>query len=502
MEAAVIELDSKWEIVREGLRTNLGEDVYSSWFTRMMPENFDGANLTVSVPTRFLRSWIQNHYRDTLLEGWKKEISNLSRVDILVRTCSTRQAPTQNNNLQIAQQNEMGDKSPGQDWGQRMGGLKGFGGAPGQSMAGQVTSGRTMGDVMSGRRGHIVDPRQSFDTFVVGDSNALAFQAAKRVADGMPNEFGGYRPLFIYGGPGLGKTHLLNAVRQQIMFKYPERRMLYLTAEEFIVQFVNALKARDTMAFKEKLRSVDLLLIDDLQFLQGDKVQEEFDHTFTSLVEAGKQVVLAADQSPVQLSCLNDRMRSRLSGGLVIDICPNDFDLRVRILKAKVAEAQRVNPTLSVPADVLQYIAENASRCARGLEGGLVSVLSRAQNGIITLEMARSALRNQVSVEENRIIRVHDIIKSVSDFYQVSKADLFSARRHRSIVRPRQIGMYLAKMLTSRSLPEIGRRFGGRDHTTVLHAVRKIDDLLKKDPILAEEVARLKREIELGDLHR
>lgn len=496
MEAAVVELDSKWEIVREGLRSDLGEDIYSSWFTRMMPENFDGANLTVSVPTRFLRSWIQSHYRDKLLDNWKKEISNLARVDILVRTCSTRQAPTANN-IQNANSATMGDKAPGQDWGQKMGGHKGFGNMPPHAMGG-----REMGNMgMMGRRG-IVDPRQSFDSFVVGDSNALAFQAAKRVADGMPNEFGGYRPLFIYGGPGLGKTHLLNAVRQQVMIKYPERKMLYLTAEDFIVQFVNALKSRDTLAFKEKIRSVDLLLIDDLQFLQGDKVQEEFDHTFTALVESGKQVVLAADQSPIQLNCLNDRMRSRLSGGLVIDICPNDFELRVRILKAKVSEAQRVNPTLNVPADVLQYIAENASRCARGLEGGLVSVLSRAQNGVITLEMARSALRNQVSAEENRIVRVHDIIKSVSDFYQVSKADLFSARRHRSIVRPRQIGMYLAKMLTSRSLPEIGRRFGGRDHTTVLHAVRKIDDLLKNDPILAEEVARLKREIEMGDIHR
>lgn len=493
MEAAVVELDSKWKIVREGLRTDLGEDIYSSWFTRMMPENFDGANLTVSVPTRFLRSWIQSHYRDNLLEGWKKEITNLARVDILVRTCSTRQAPKPNTNSQIGHQSG-GDKAIGQEWG-KPAGHKGFGGAA-------PIMGARPGEMgyMGRGRGNIVDPRQSFDSFVVGDSNALAFQAAKRVADGMPNEFGGYRPLFIYGGPGLGKTHLLNAVRQQIMVKYPERKMLYLTAEDFIIQFVNALKARDTMAFKEKVRSVDLLLIDDLQFLQGEKVQEEFDHTFTSLVESGKQVVLAADQSPVQLSCLNDRMRSRLSGGLVIDICPNDFDLRVRILKAKVSEAQRVNPTLNVPADVLQYIAENASRCARGLEGGLVSVLSRAQNGVITLEMARSALRNQVSIEENRIIRVHDIIKSVSDFYQVSKADLFSARRHRSIVRPRQIGMYLAKMLTSRSLPEIGRRFGGRDHTTVLHAVRKIEDLLKKDPILAEEVTRLKREIELGEI--
>ncbi|MGL1922374.1 MAG: chromosomal replication initiator protein DnaA [Hyphomicrobiales bacterium] len=495
MEAAVVELDSKWEIVREGLRTDLGEDIYSSWFTRMMPENFDGANLTVSVPTRFLRSWIQSHYRDNLLEGWKKEINSLARVDILVRTCSTRQAPKANNNLQIGQ-GEAGDNSSAPDWSQKIGDSRGFGGAAPQA-------GARMGDTgfMGRSRGNVVDPRQSFETFVVGDSNALAYQAAKRVADGMPNEFGGYRPLFIYGGPGLGKTHLLSAIRQQVMIKYPERKMLYLTAEEFIVQFVNALKSRDTIGFKEKIRSADLLLIDDLQFLQGDKVQEEFDHTFTALVESGKQVVLAADQSPIQLSCLNDRMRSRLSGGLVIDICPNDFDLRVRILKAKVTEAQRVNPTLAVPADVIQYIAENASRCARGLEGGLVSVLSRAQNGVITLDMARSALRNQVSVEENRIIRVHDIIKSVSDFYQVSKADLFSARRHRSIVRPRQIGMYLAKMLTSRSLPEIGRRFGGRDHTTVLHAVRKIDDLLKKDPILAEEVARLKREIETGDIH-
>ncbi len=499
MEAAVAvaDLDVKWQSVREQLRSELGEDVYSSWFTRMMPETFDGANLTVSVPTRFLRSWIQSHYREKLLSNWQKEIDNLTQVDILVRSCSTRQAAPKQDNLQIPQQAGEGEKQAFNDWTDKGHGLKSFGNnAP-------VSGQRNAGDFAGVRRNNVVDPRQSFETFVVGDSNALAFQAAKRVADGMPNEFGGYRPLFIYGGPGLGKTHLLNAVRQQVMFKYPERKMLYLTAEDFICQFVNALKNRDTLAFKEKLRATDLLLIDDLQFLQGEKVQEEFDHTFTNLVESGKQVVLAADQSPIQLSCLNDRMRSRLSGGLVIDICPNDFDLRVRILKAKVTEAQRVNPTLAVPSDVLQYIAENASRCARGLEGGLVSVLSRAQNGVITLDMARSALRNQVSIEENRIIRVHDIIKSVSDFYQVSKADLFSARRHRSIVRPRQIGMYLAKMLTSRSLPEIGRRFGGRDHTTVLHAVRKIDDLLKKDPILAEEVARLKREIELGDsMHR
>ncbi len=483
MEATtLVELDSKWEIVRESLRNELGENVYSSWFTRMMPESFDGANLTVSVPTRFLRSWIQSHYCENLLAGWQQEINNLARVDILVRTCSTRQAPSQNNNSQASQQNGA-EQTANNEWSNK----------PRAIASGQRATGFSAG------RSNIVDPRQSFESFVVGDSNALAFQAAKRVADGMPNEFGGYRPLFIYGEPGLGKTHLLGAVRQQVMQKYPERKMLYLTAEEFIVQFVNAIKTRDTIAFKEKIRSVDLLLIDDLQFLQGDKVQTEFDHTFTYLVETGKQVVLAADQSPLQLSCLNDRMRSRLSGGLVIDICPNDFNLRVRILEAKVSEAQRVNPNLNVPQDVLQYIAENSSRCARGLEGGLVSVLSRAQNGIITLDMARAALRNQVSVAENRIIRVHDIIKSVSEFYQVSKADLFSARRHRSIVRPRQIGMYLAKLLTSRSLPEIGRRFGGRDHTTVLHAVRKIDDLLKKDPVLADEVARLKREVESGE---
>ncbi|NRA87849.1 MAG: ATP-binding protein, partial [Rhizobiales bacterium] len=371
--AAVIELDSKWEVVRESLRHELGEDVYSSWFTRMMPEAFDGANLTVSVPTRFLRSWIQSHYCDNLLAGWKKEISNLARVDILVRTCSTRQAPAPADSLQLSAQ-DADNKMPTADWATKTAGYKV--GAMANANNGMRSTGFGRG------RSNIVDPRQSFDTFVVGDSNALAFQAAKRVAEGMPNEFGGYRPLFIYGDPGLGKTHLLGAVRQQVMFKYPERKMLYLTAEEFIVQFVNALKNRDTLSFKEKIRSVDLLLIDDLQFLQGEKVQEEFDHTFTSLVESGKQVVLAADQSPLQLSCLNDRMRSRLSGGLVIDICPNDFDLRVRILKAKVAEAQRVNPTLNVPQEVLQFIAENASRCARGLEGGLVSILSRAQNGV------------------------------------------------------------------------------------------------------------------------
>ena len=344
------------------------------------------------------------------------------------------------------------------------------------------------------------DIGQTFDTFMVGAANQLAHAAAQRVAQASQGAVLSFNPLYIHAPTGLGKSHLLNAIAHKVKKTQPRRTVLMLTAERFMVGFIQALRQRDTLSFKDQFQNVDVLLIDDFQFLQGKSMQQEFCHAFNSLVDAKRQVVIAADVPPAQLDAIDLRMRSRMLGGLVIDIEAPDEELRRKIVEARHALMVARDPQQMISQDVLDLIAHRIAGGGRELEGALNRVIAYQQfnNQPITLDLAGMVLRDatmQGNQDPSRI-KIDDILKVVGRHYNVAKADLLSPRRARTVVVPRQIGMYLAKKLTSRSLPEIGRRFGGRDHSTVLHAVRKIDEQIKTDENLAKDVALLIRLVE------
>jgi chromosomal replication initiator protein len=344
-----------------------------------------------------------------------------------------------------------------------------------------------------GSGGSPLDPRFTFSSFLVGRSNALAHAAARQVAELGPATSARFNPLYVHAAVGLGKTHLLQAIVWA--GEASGRRMIYLTAEKFMYGFVAALKSQSAIAFKEALRGIEALVIDDLQFLQGPKVQLEFCHTLNALVDAGRQVVIAADRTPSELESLEERVRSRLAAGLVVEIAPLEAELRQRILEARVAALKVQHPGFDVPAAVMQHVAQQVTQNGRDLDGAVNRLLAHNQlsGRPVTVEMADEVIRDLIRPADPRRIRVEDILRIVAKHYGVSRADLLSSRRTANVVRPRQIAMYLAKTLTLRSLPEIGRRFGGRDHTTVLHAVRKIEGLVQGDKGLAEEIEALKR---------
>src|SRR5215216_1826109 len=427
-DAAKDGLKQSWDNIARRLRAELGEDLYSSWFVRMEPEDYRDGQLAVSVPTRFLRNWIQSHYSDRLLKVAQTELGPVDAVAVRVRT---RGLPTRSS--------EIVDRSEAE--------------SP-QDVSAAVPAPQPA-EKIQGDRGSPLDHACTFEKFIVGKSNALAHSAAMRVASAVPGAIVSFNPLFIHSAAGLGKTHLLNAIAWHVRKLHPERRVLFISAERFMYHFINALRSRDMINFKDYFQTIDVLLIDDFQFLQGKSMQQEFCHTFNSLVDNKRQVIVAADVPPVQLESIDQRMRSRLTGGLVVDIEIPDLELE-GALNRVIADQQ----------------------------------LTRAR---ITVDLAAMTLRDLAQPHDVTRIRIDDILKVVGRHYNVARADLLSPRRARSIVRPRQIGMYLAKKLTPRSLPEIGRRFGGRDHSTVLHAVRKIEELLRTDEHLAREVALLVR---------
>jgi chromosomal replication initiator protein len=332
-----------------------------------------------------------------------------------------------------------------------------------------------------------LDPRFTFDNFVVGKPNELAYAAARRVAD---TENPAFNPLFLYGGVGLGKTHLMHSIAWHIRTNYPHRRVIYMSAEKFMYQFVRALRFKDTVSFKEQFRSVDVLMIDDVQFIGGkDSTQEEFFHTFNALVDRNRQVIISADKSPQDLDRMEERLRSRLGWGLVADLHPVDYELRLGILHAK---AEKLG--CPVPDKVMEFLAHKIASNVRELEGALNRIVAHAQlvGRTISLEMTQEVLSDMLRASERRIT-IDEIQKKVAEHYNVRVADMHSARRARAVARPRQVAMYLAKQLTPRSLPEIGRKFGGRDHTTVIHAVRKIEELSAYDSSFREDVELLRR---------
>jgi chromosomal replication initiator protein len=449
---------SAWARVSTRLRAELGEDVYSSWFGRLVLERVEAGTASFTVPTKFLRSWLEQHFTDRILALLAEERLGVERIQVAVRPCAR---PMPLGPLAVPQPRH--EPPP----------------APRPSEGGLI--------------GSPLDRRLAFETFLVGRSNALAHAAAQQVGRAKPREAPSFNPLYIHAAVGLGKTHLLQAIAGAA--EAGHRRVLYLTAERFMFGFVSALKAQTASAYKENLRGIDVLIIDDLQFLQGKMLQQEFGHTLNALLDGGQQVVIAADRPPSDLEAFEERLRSRLAGGLAIEMGQLEEELRQKILERRIAAAKMIHPGFEVPASVMAYVARTVCSSGRDLDGAVNRLL--AHNTLtdrpITLEMAEMALRDLVRTQEPKRVKIEDIQRVVAKHYNVSRADILSSRRTQTVVRPRQIAMFLSKQLTLRSLPEIGRRFGGRDHTTVLHAVRKIDDLATRDFALAEEIELLKR---------
>jgi chromosomal replication initiator protein len=338
-----------------------------------------------------------------------------------------------------------------------------------------------------------LDPRFSFDAFVVGKPNEFAYACARRVAERPASPE--FNPLFLYGGVGLGKTHLMHAVGLELSRRVSATptTVVYMSAEKFMYRFIGAIRAQSTMEFKDTLRSVDVLMVDDLQFLIGkENTQEEFFHTFNALIEAGKQIVVSADKSPSDLNGLDDRLRTRLGCGMVADLHATTFELRVSILEAKVTRAG-----VAVPPRVLEFLAHKITTNVRELDGALNRLIAHANlfNRPITLDATHEVLHDVLKAHDRRVT-IEEIQKRVAEHFSIRLADMSSARRARAVARPRQVAMYLAKQLTSRSLPEIGRKFGGRDHTTVMHAVARVTELMGVDAAFAEDVELLRRLLE------
>lgn len=467
----------RWSRVKGRLKAEVGDDIFSSWFARMDLEAVENDTAKLSVPTRFLKSWIQSHYSDRVLSCWQAEEEAVRRIELMVRSATRVNAPK-------AKPDEAAQAAPEART------LKAPAGGE-RPLTAPVSAAH---DALGGSP---LDPRLTFETFLVGRANTLAHAAAKQVAVARRGEAVMFNPLYIHAGVGLGKTHLLHAITWAGN-SGGDRKVLYLTAEKFMYGFVSALKTQTALAFKEALRGIDVLVIDDLQFLTGKNLQAEFCHTLNALIDAGRQVVIAADRPPTDLESLDDRVRSRLAGGLVVEMGPLGEDLRLEILKTRAAAARVHHPGFDVPEPVISFIARSVTHNGRDLEGALNRLLahSKLTGQPVTLDMAEREVRDLIRPQEPKRVKIEDIQRVVARQYNVSRGDLLSSRRTANVVRPRQVAMYLAKTLTLRSLPEIGRRFGGRDHTTVLHAVRKIEGLVGNDTALADEIEVLKRQLQ------
>jgi chromosomal replication initiator protein len=475
--------EKRGQKARAMLRATLGEDIFTSWFNALEFDHFDGKTVRVSVPVRFLKNWIQSHYADDLLKCCRAEFKGAERVEVSLRQPAAQARPGQGDKPESRD----GMGQPGAAAASQADGAKSFAARLAPSPFGRTGVG--------GFEGSPLDPRYTFDTFVVGSSNRMAHAGATQVAETVTGTSPGFNPLYIHSPVGLGKTHLLHAIAWEVKRRAPNAQILYLTAERFRYQFVEALRSQDPMSFKDKFRSIHMLLIDDLEFMQGERTEQEFDHIINALLDGGRQVVVASARAPNHIDRLNERMRSRLQRGLVTEIGALDHELRLRVLDKRVAERRATDPSFELSPEVLALLADRLTENGRELEGAMTRLYANWQymRTPISLDIAETVIRDLVQGIEPRRIKIEDILRVVSRHFGVSKGDLLSQRRHRSVVWPRQIGMYLAKQLTARSLPEIGRRFGNRDHTTVLHAIRKIEGEINGNPRLRDEIDELKK---------
>jgi chromosomal replication initiator protein len=465
--------------VKARLRAAVGEDVFNSWFTRLELEEVVDDVVHLSVPTRFLCSWVQSNYGEKILAAFQAELPGTGRVHMTVRVNGQARPTLQKAEHAPPPAAETEAAAPATPRTTREP-LPAPGAAP-------------RGDALSGSA---LDPKMTFDTFVAGSSNEMALQVAKQVSSAVINNTVSFNPVYLHSSVGLGKSHLLNAIAWAAGAG-EGKNVVYLTADHFMYHFINAVQRQSALGFKEWLRRVDLLLIDDMQFLQG-KSATEFGHTLGTLLTGAKQVVVAGDSAPRDLEMLDERVRSRLSGGLVVPINPLDLELRKAIVTRRAEQASARFADAHFTPSVIEYVARVVVSHGRDLDGAVNRLLAANQltKEPITVALAERTLADLVRQRDSRRVRIEDILRIVSRHYKVPRNDLLSSRRSRDVVRPRQIAMYLAKALTSRSLPEIGRRFGGRDHTTVLHSVRKVEQMIKDDGDLAQEIELLKRMLE------
>jgi chromosomal replication initiator protein len=452
-----------WGRVRDQLRNVIGKDAFQNWIEPLNLLKVTDGIACFTAPTSFVGTWVDRNYGDQIAKMMTKEGVPVDRLGFKAEALVKAEAPvspTKPSNI-VAATTPRASVSTGSD------------DLPGSPL----------------------DKRFTFDSFVVGKPNELAHAAARRVAEGGPVTF---NPLFLYGGVGLGKTHLMHAIAWEIKGRNPSAKVLYLSAEQFMYRFVQALRFKDTMSFKELFRSVEVLMVDDVQFIAGkESTQDEFFHTFNALVDQNKQIIISADRAPGEIDGLEERIKSRLQWGLVVDLHPTDYELRLGILQSK-AEAQLVHyPEVKLADGVLEFLAHRISNNVRVLEGALTRLFAFASlvGREVTLDVVQESLADVLRASDRKVT-IDEIIRKVADHYNLRLTDILSPRRARSVARPRQVAMFLAKKLTSKSLPEIGRRFGGRDHTTVIHAVKKIDELRSVDNQIAEDVELLRRMLE------
>lgn len=456
-------IDLQWVKVLEHLRTGFDEKTYKSWIKPLALVNLDGDKAVMAAPTRFMRNWLMSNFEDRLKDAWSRVNLGVKDIEIIVLAGF--------NEVDVAPVHEEKSASVKKSNSK----VKGIGA-------------KTVGIIGEEEFGAPLDPRFTFDSFVVGKSNELAYAAARRVAE---NKDVNFNPLFLHGGVGLGKTHLMHAIAWANREHFPERKVVYLSAEQFMYQFISSIRYKDTMAFKQKFRNVDLLMIDDLQFIANkNSTQEEFFHTFNALIDHHRQVILSADRSPSNLDGVEERIRSRLGWGLVADIHPTDYELRLGILQQKANSV----PEVEIQSEVLEFLAHRITSNVRELEGAFNRMVAHSTliGRPITLEMTQEVLQDLLRANDRRVT-VDEIQRQVADYFNIKLADLLSSRRSRQVARPRQVAMYLCKHLTSKSLPSIGRKFGGRDHTTVMHAVKRIDELRQTDSVLDEDIIHLER---------
>ena len=440
--------DISWSYIISELKKSLDKDTYQNWIKPIRFETQIGTSLTLSVPTRFLRDWIIKNYAPVIKRVYLDQDVTIDKLSILVKENNDRIIP----GTEVVYQDKEDEEDQYYD------------------------------DISAP-----LDPQFTFDNFIVGKPNELAYAAAQRVAQ---SEVVSFNPLFLYGGVGLGKTHLMHAVAWNIKKRNPKKNVVYLTAEKFMYQFIKALRFKNIMSFKEQFRSVDVLMIDDVQFIIGkDNTQEEFFHTFNTLIDKKRQIIISADKSPADLEGLEDRLKSRLGWGLVADIHPLTYELRLGIIQAKAEQK-----SMKLTTDVLEFLADKITNNVREMEGALnrLAVHASLQDSDITVDLVKDVLKDLLRTN-SRKITIDEIQKKVVEHYNIKLSDMHSPRRSRSVARPRQVAMYLAKSITTRSLPEIGRKFGGRDHTTVIHAIKTIEEIMVNDPNLAEDIELLTR---------
>lgn len=449
--------EDSWGQVRNELLKTLGQHNFTSWIEPLKLADLKNGVARFDVPTNFMRDWVTRNFAEVIHQHLVRAGHGVERVEFQVP--ASRPVPIRDVTYPRAR----------------------------RPLRAQIDEADLPGAPL--------DARFTFASFVVGKPNELAHAAARRVAEGGPVTF---NPLFLYGGVGLGKTHLMHAIAHEIQARRPGLRVLYLSAEQFMYRFVQALREKQIMDFKSLFRSVDVLMVDDVQFIAGkESTQEEFFHTFNALVDQNKQIVISADRAPGEIKDLEERIKSRLQCGLVVDLHPTDYELRLGVLLQKAELYRQQYTGLTLAPGVLEFLAHRITTNVRVLEGALTRLFAFASlvGREITLDLAQDCLADILRASDRKVT-IEEIQRKVSDHYNIRLSDMIGPKRTRTIARPRQVAMYLAKTLTTRSLPEIGRRFGGRDHTTIMHGVRKIEELKTGDSQLSEDLDLLRRLLE------